>query len=100
MNRRSSYDYDELLACGRGELFGAGNAQLPLPPMLMFDRIAEIAEVGGEHNKGMVRAVLETFPGAKIEAVRELAPLAPPSAVAADVQQLDGDELGDGEDVA
>jgi len=48
----------------------------------------------------MVRAVLETFPGARIEAVRELAPLAPPSVVAADVQQLDGDELGDGEDVA
>jgi 3-hydroxyacyl-[acyl-carrier protein] dehydratase/trans-2-decenoyl-[acyl-carrier protein] isomerase len=44
MNRRSSYDYDELLACGRGELFGSGNAQLPLPPMLMFDRISEIAE--------------------------------------------------------
>ena len=43
-DRRSSYDYDELLACGRGELFGAGNAQLPLPPMLMFDRISEIAE--------------------------------------------------------
>ena len=39
--RRSSFAYEELLACGRGELFGAGNAQLPLPPMLMFDRITE-----------------------------------------------------------
>ena len=38
-NRRSSFDYEDLLACGRGELFGPGNAQLPLPPMLMFDRI-------------------------------------------------------------
>src|SRR5579872_691558 len=61
-NRRSSYDYDELLACGRGELFGAGNAQLPLPPMLMFDRISEISEAGGEHGKGMVRAVLDVKP--------------------------------------
>ena len=61
-NRRSSYDYDELLACGRGELFGAGNAQLPLPPMLMFDRISEIAEVGGAHSKGLVRAVLDLKP--------------------------------------
>ena len=43
-NRRSSFDYEDLLACGRGELFGPGNAQLPLPPMLMFDRITEISE--------------------------------------------------------
>ena len=42
-NRRSSFDYEDLLACGRGELFGPGNAQLPLPPMLMFDRISEIS---------------------------------------------------------
>jgi 3-hydroxyacyl-[acyl-carrier protein] dehydratase/trans-2-decenoyl-[acyl-carrier protein] isomerase len=62
MTRRSSYDYDELLACGRGELFGAGNAQLPLPPMLMFDRISEVSESGGEHGKGMVRAVLDVKP--------------------------------------
>lgn len=39
-DRRSSYDYEHLLACGRAELFGPGNAQLPLPPMLMFDRIS------------------------------------------------------------
>jgi len=38
-SRKSHYSYEDLLACGRGELFGAGNAQLPLPPMLMFDRI-------------------------------------------------------------
>ena len=55
-DRRSSYDYEDLLACGRGELFGPGNAQLPLPPMLMFDRIAEISETGGEFGKGLVRA--------------------------------------------
>src|SRR5712692_5587178 len=62
-NRRTSFGYDELLACARGELFGAGNAQLPLPPMLMFDRISEIAEAGGEYGKGLVRAVLDLRPG-------------------------------------
>src|SRR5437870_6008217 len=60
--RRLSYEYGDLLACGRGELFGEGNAQLPLPPMLMFDRISEIAEVGGEYGRGLVRAVLELKP--------------------------------------
>src|SRR5438067_1572022 len=60
--RRPSFDYDDLLACGRGELFGEGNPQLPLPPMLMFDRISEIAEVGGEYGKGLVRAVLDLRP--------------------------------------
>src|ERR1041384_4568108 len=54
--RRNSFGYEELLACGRGELFGPGNAQLPLPPMLMFDRISEISEQGGEHGKGLPRA--------------------------------------------
>ena len=38
-SRRNNFNYEDLLACGRGELFGPGNAQLPLPPMLMFDRI-------------------------------------------------------------
>src|SRR5262252_6353722 len=61
-NRRTSFGYDDLLACARGELFGAGNAQLPLPPMLMFDRISEIAEAGGEYGKGLVRAVLDLKP--------------------------------------
>jgi 3-hydroxyacyl-[acyl-carrier protein] dehydratase/trans-2-decenoyl-[acyl-carrier protein] isomerase len=59
---RSSFEYEDLLACGRGELFGMGNAQLPLPPMLMFDRIAEISETGGEHHKGMIRAELNVKP--------------------------------------
>ena len=54
--RRPSYDYEHLLACGRGELFGPGNAQLPLPPMLMFDSISAISETGGEHGKGRITA--------------------------------------------
>mgnify|MGYP001330808461 FL=1 len=61
-DRRSSYDYEGLLACGRGELFGPGNAQLPLPPMLMFDRITEIREDGGEFGKGLIRAELDGKP--------------------------------------
>ena len=62
LDRRGGYEYEDLLACGRGELFGEGNAQLPLPPMLMFDRISQIAEEGGEHGKGLVRAELNVKP--------------------------------------
>lgn len=61
-DRQSKFDYAELLACGRGELFGAGNAQLPLPPMLMFDRITAISEDGGAHGKGQVVAELAVRP--------------------------------------
>ena len=60
--RKGRYDYEELLACGRGELFGPGNAQLPLPPMLMFDRITSISEQGGQHDKGAVIAELDVHP--------------------------------------
>jgi 3-hydroxyacyl-[acyl-carrier protein] dehydratase / trans-2-decenoyl-[acyl-carrier protein] isomerase len=57
--RRASYSYEDLLACGRGELFGPGNAQLPLPPMLMFDRITHISDTGGAHGKGQITATLK-----------------------------------------
>jgi 3-hydroxyacyl-[acyl-carrier protein] dehydratase / trans-2-decenoyl-[acyl-carrier protein] isomerase len=60
--RRNSFEYEDLLTCGRGELFGPGNAQLPLPPMLMFDRITAISENGGAHGKGEVRAELDVRP--------------------------------------
>jgi 3-hydroxyacyl-[acyl-carrier protein] dehydratase/trans-2-decenoyl-[acyl-carrier protein] isomerase len=60
--KKSNFDYEDLLACGRGELFGPGNAQLPLPPMLMFDRISEISEQGGEYGKGLIRAELKVKP--------------------------------------
>ena len=60
--RKSSYTYEELLACGRGELFGQGNAQLPAPPMLMFDRITEVSETGGANGKGCIRAELDIKP--------------------------------------
>jgi 3-hydroxyacyl-[acyl-carrier protein] dehydratase/trans-2-decenoyl-[acyl-carrier protein] isomerase len=60
--RKSSYGYDDILACGRGELFGPGNAQLPAPPMLMVHRITEISESGGEFGKGFVRAEFDITP--------------------------------------
>src|SRR6202789_4545250 len=60
--KKSSFDLAGLLACARGELFGPGNAQLPLPPMLMFDRITSITEDGGESGKGEVVAEFDVNP--------------------------------------
>jgi len=62
MTRQSSYTYDELIQCGHGELFGPGNAQLPLPNMLMLDRITSIADNSGEYNKGIIKAELDINP--------------------------------------
>lgn len=60
--QKSSYSYEEIIKCGEGELFGPGNAQLPLPPMLMFDRITNVAEDGGEHGKGVIEAEFDINP--------------------------------------
>ncbi len=60
--QQHSYNLEELLQCGRGELFGPGNAELPLPPMLMFDRITRIASEGGAFDKGEVVAELDVNP--------------------------------------
>ncbi|OGT88254.1 MAG: 3-hydroxyacyl-[acyl-carrier-protein] dehydratase FabA [Gammaproteobacteria bacterium RIFOXYA12_FULL_61_12] len=60
--KKSSYDKDDLLACGRGELFGPGNAQLPIPNMLMMDRILHISDEGGAHGKGEIKAELDINP--------------------------------------
>ena len=57
--KKNSYSYDDLITCGNGELFGPGNAKLPLPPMLMFDRITEINENNGTFNKGSLKAELD-----------------------------------------
>jgi 3-hydroxyacyl-[acyl-carrier protein] dehydratase / trans-2-decenoyl-[acyl-carrier protein] isomerase len=59
MTRQSSYTKEELLACGRGGMFGEGNAQLPLPPMLMFDRIVKITDEGGKYGNGQIIAELD-----------------------------------------
>jgi 3-hydroxyacyl-[acyl-carrier protein] dehydratase/trans-2-decenoyl-[acyl-carrier protein] isomerase len=61
-NRPSSLSKEDLLRCGRGEMFGLGNPQLPLPPMLMFDRITHISEEGGLFDKGEIRAELDVTP--------------------------------------
>ena len=58
MHKKSSYNYEELISCGNGKLFGPGNAKLPLPPMLMFDRISEISENKGAFKKGLIIAEL------------------------------------------
>ena len=60
--KKSQYDLEELLDCGHGKLFGPGNAQLPLPNMLMFDRIVHIDEDGGPFGKGEVIAELDINP--------------------------------------
>src|SRR4026209_2865576 len=62
VERKSRFAYEDLLACGRGKMFGPGNAQLPLPPMLMFDRITSITNEGGAHGKGHVIAEYDISP--------------------------------------
>ena len=57
--KKNSFSYDDLIQCGNGDLFGPGNAKLPLPPMLMFDRISKINENGGEFKKGSLSAELD-----------------------------------------
>lgn len=60
--RQNSYNYEELIQCAKGNLFGAGNAQLPLPNMLMIDRIVEINDNGGAYGKGEIIAELDVKP--------------------------------------
>ena len=62
MSKQNQFSREELLACGHGEMFGPGNAQLPLPPMLMCDRIISITDTGGSHGKGEIIAELDITP--------------------------------------
>ncbi|MCS4503743.1 3-hydroxydecanoyl-[acyl-carrier-protein] dehydratase [wastewater metagenome] len=62
MTGQPSYSYEELLECGHGKLFGPGNPQLPVPNMLMFDRISRISSEGGAYGKGEVQAELDVHP--------------------------------------
>jgi len=59
---KNAFSYEELLSCGHGKLFGPGNARLPLPPMLMFDRIVHISGEGGAHGKGQAVAEFDIKP--------------------------------------
>jgi 3-hydroxyacyl-[acyl-carrier protein] dehydratase/trans-2-decenoyl-[acyl-carrier protein] isomerase len=60
--QKHSYTFEDLIECAKGRLFGPGNAQLPLPPMLMFDRIVKIDDKGGRYGKGEVVAELDVKP--------------------------------------
>jgi 3-hydroxyacyl-[acyl-carrier protein] dehydratase/trans-2-decenoyl-[acyl-carrier protein] isomerase len=60
--RQASYDYDDLIASGHGELFGPTNGRLPKPNMLMLDRITTIDDDGGKYGKGQVTAELDINP--------------------------------------
>ena len=59
---KNSFSYEDLIECAHGKLFGPGNAQLPLPPMLMLDRVTSITEDGGVHGKGQIVAELDIKP--------------------------------------
>jgi 3-hydroxyacyl-[acyl-carrier protein] dehydratase/trans-2-decenoyl-[acyl-carrier protein] isomerase len=60
--RRANFEYEDLIACARGELFGPGNPRLPLPPLLMFDRITDVSEQGGTNGKGVILAEFSVKP--------------------------------------
>ena len=60
--RASSFSYEDLIECAQGRMFGPGNAQLPMPPMLMFDRITKISDSGGANEKGEVEAEFDIKP--------------------------------------
>jgi 3-hydroxyacyl-[acyl-carrier protein] dehydratase/trans-2-decenoyl-[acyl-carrier protein] isomerase len=62
MIQKPSFSKEELLDCGHGNMFGIGNARLPLPPMLMFDRIIKITEDGGDFGKGVIIAEFDIDP--------------------------------------
>ena len=59
---QTAYSKEDLIRCGNGEMFGPGNAQLPLPDMLMLDRITHISTSGGEYGKGEIIAELDINP--------------------------------------
>ena len=63
MEKKNSYNYEDLIDCANGKLFGEGNAKLPLPPMLMFDTISKISENSGEYSNGFILAELKIKPG-------------------------------------
>ena len=62
MEQKNNYNYEDLLTCAKGELFGPGNAQLPMPPMLMFEKITNISSDGGANDKGVIQAEMAIRP--------------------------------------
>jgi 3-hydroxyacyl-[acyl-carrier protein] dehydratase/trans-2-decenoyl-[acyl-carrier protein] isomerase len=63
MTKEASFDREQLLQCGRGQMFGPGNAQLPVPNMLMMDRVVSIRDHGGAYGRGEILAELDIDPG-------------------------------------
>ena len=70
--KKNSFSYEQLIDCANGDLFGKGNAQLPSPPMLMFDRITNINETGGVFQKGEIIAELDIKPVRWIDEVLDI----------------------------
>ncbi|MAJ23401.1 MAG: 3-hydroxyacyl-[acyl-carrier-protein] dehydratase FabA [Candidatus Pelagibacter sp. TMED64] len=62
MIKKNNYNYTELIECAEGKMFGPGNAKLPSPPMLMFDKITNIDSISGKYKKGKINAELEIKP--------------------------------------
>ena len=62
MEQKNNYSFEDLLTCAKGELFGPGNAQLPMPPMLMFEKITNISSDGGANDKGVIQAEMAIKP--------------------------------------
>jgi len=62
VTQKTSFSYDDLIECAKGVLFGPGNAKLPLPPMLMFDRITAVSSEGGAYGKGYIEAEFDIRP--------------------------------------
>ncbi len=62
LDKKTSYSLEELIDCAKGKLFGPGNARLPLPPMLMFDRIVKITDAGGQYGNGEIVAEMDIKP--------------------------------------
>jgi len=60
--QKPSYSYEEIIECGKGNMFGEGNAKLPAPPMLMFDRITSVSLDGGKYDKGFIEAEFDINP--------------------------------------
>ena len=65
MEQKNNYSYKDLLTCAKGELFGPGNAQLPMPPMLMFEKITNISSNGGANDKGVIQAEMSIKPDSR-----------------------------------
>lgn len=60
--RKNAYDYEDLLTCGHGDMFGKANGRLPKPPMLMTDRVSLITDDSGKYGKGEIKAEFDIKP--------------------------------------